>query len=285
MSLSRSEVVIANEIRLKRSQHQGVFVVVEGRADRLLYERFLDAQRCKFVTTDGKEKLSEVFRILDADRFTGVLGITDADFDRLEGILPDSPNIVRGDCHDVEALLIRSPALDRVLREFGSDKKIANFVTKGGMDIRHVLLTAASRIGCLRWHSLRVNLRLRFDGLQFSRFVDEGTLSVDTMRLIAAVKNLSQRPSLDNNELASVIGGIEAAKHDPWQLCNGHDLVSVLSIALRKTIGSQSATAVAVEMLERALRLAFEAVDFAATELHAAIHQWEQANTPFRVLS
>lgn len=285
MSLPRSAVIIANEIRLKRSQHQGVFILVEGRTDRLFYERFLHPTQCKFVTTEGKEKLGEVLRILDADRFTGVLGITDADFDRLEGILPNSPNIVRGDCHDVEALLIRSPALDRVLREFGSDKKIANFVIKVGMDIRHVLLTAASPIGCLRWHSLRINLHLRFEGLQFSRFVDEGTLSTDTGKLIAVVKNLSQRQDLEIDDLVSTMTSMEAANHDPWQLCNGHDLVSVLSIALRKAIGSQSATAVAVEMLERALRLAFEAVDFAATELHAAIHQWEQANTPFRVLS
>lgn len=285
MSLSRSAVVIANEIRLKRSQHRGVFIVVEGRADRLFYERFLDEQRCKFVTTDGKEKLIEVLRILDTDGFTGVLGIMDVDFDRLEGVFPNSPNIVRGDCHDIEAMLIRSPALDRVLREFGSKEKIENFVIKVGTDIRSVLLTAVSPIGCLRWHSLRVNLNLRFDGLQFSRFVDEETLAVDVMRLITVVKNLSQRPSLDNNDLASVIAGMGAAKHDPWQLCNGHDLVSMLSIALRKTLGLQSAAAVEVEILERALRLAFEAVDFAASELHEAIQQWEQANTPFRVLS
>ena len=143
MTLPRSAVVIANEIRLRRSQHRGTFVIVEGRDDRLFYERFFDLQQCKFIVADGKAKVCEVIRILDADSFRGVLGIVDADFDLLEEIPVSSLNVIQGDCHDLEATLVRSPALDRVLREFGSEDKIQRFVANAGRDIRHVLLTAA----------------------------------------------------------------------------------------------------------------------------------------------
>jgi hypothetical protein len=77
---------------------------------------------------------------------------------------------------------------------------------------------------------------------------------------------------------------MEDPTHDPWQLCNGHDLVEVLSIGLRRAIGSQSAAAVRVEEIERALRLAYESVDFAASALYRTIREWEQRNHPFRIL-
>jgi hypothetical protein len=172
-----------------------------------------------------------------------------------------------------------------VLREFGSEAKIQRFVTKAQRDIRQVLLTTAFLIGYLRWHSLRADLRLRFDGLAFSRFVDMTTLTADRSKLITAVKNHSQRLELDNNELELAISGLEDSKHDPWQLCNGHDLVGVLSIGLRRAIGSQSAAAVGVEDMERALRLAYEAADFAASPLYRAIRDWEQRIRSFHVLN
>jgi hypothetical protein len=285
MTLPSPAVDIANDIRLRRSQHRGTFVIVEGRNDRVLYEWFFDVQQCQFVIADGKEKVCEVLRILDADGFRGVLGIVDADFDLLDQIPVSSVNVVRGDCHDLEAMLVRSPALDRVLREFGREGKIQRFVSQAGREIRHVLLAAATPLGYLRWHSLRSDLRLRFDGLLFSRFVDMATLTADRTTLIATVKNHSQRQELNSHALGLAIRGIEDPTHDPWQLCNGHDLVEVLSIGLRRAIGSQSAAAVRVEEIERALRLAYEAVDFAACALYRTIREWEQRNYPFRILS
>lgn len=209
MTLPRSAVVIANELRLRRSQHQGTFVVVEGRDDRLFYERFVDVQQCKFVVASGKKQVCDVISILDATSFRGALGIVDADFDLLDEIPISSLNVIRGNCHDMEAMLIRSPALNRVLREFGSEDKIQKFVTKAGRDIRHVLLAAVSPLGCLRWHSLRSDLRLRFDGLPLSEFVDRMPLTADRSKLITTVKNHSQRHDLDNEELELAIKGRE----------------------------------------------------------------------------
>jgi hypothetical protein len=97
-----------------------------------------------------------------------------------------------------------------------------------------------------------------------------GTLTVNRSKLVLTVKNHSQRLDLDTNELELAILEMEGLKHDPWQLCNGHDLVGVLSIGLRRALGSQSAAVVGVEDMERALRLAYDAVDFAASALYRA---------------
>ena len=40
--MGRSATVRANAIRLKRQEHGGSFLVVEGRDDRLFFEQFVD---------------------------------------------------------------------------------------------------------------------------------------------------------------------------------------------------------------------------------------------------
>lgn len=72
--------------------------------------------------------------------------------------------------------------------------------------------------------------------------------------------------------------------HDPWQVCCGHDLVKILSLGLRKAIGSNKATDVEPNSLERNLRLAYEEIYFQDTKLYALIRTWESKHQPFRVL-
>lgn len=279
----RSPRHVANEVRMMRSQYPGSFAIVEGPNDKIFYERFFDSHQCKLMVAEGKANVYEAIRILDEGGFHGALRIVDTDFDHLEGTPLRSSNTVRGDYHDVESMLIHSPALNHVLREFGSEEKIANF---GGIDaIRQLLLRAASPLGCLRWHSQRTDLSLRFEGLQLGRVIDEKTLSVDQLQLIMTVKNHSQRHDLNQAELELAIQQLEEANHDLRQLCNGHDLVGLLSIGLRGAIGSQPALRVKSEELERALRLAYEAADFSASGLYKAIQEWEKQNPPFQVLS
>jgi Protein of unknown function (DUF4435) len=282
--LRRSPFVIANEIRLKRSQYSGSFVVLEGSNDKLFYGRFFDATACKPVLAYGKENVYEVVRILDADNFRGALGVVDADFGVLDGISANSPNIIYGDCHDVEAMLIRSPALDHLLREFGSEQKIEAFRLRTKRDIRFTLLRAATPLAYLRWYSLKLNLALRFEDLQLSQFIDRDTLDVDFPRMITAVKNHSQRQDLDSENLEEGVLALQDANHDVWQLCNGQDLLGVLSIGLRSALGSRRAVTVGIEELMRSLRLAFSEADFVASTQYHHIRAWEELNRPFRVI-
>lgn len=72
--------------------------------------------------------------------------------------------------------------------------------------------------------------------------------------------------------------------HDPWQICCGHDLVQILSVGLRKTIGSNNAKDIEPNILERSLRLAYEEAYFHDTQLYLDICTWENENQPFIVL-
>jgi Protein of unknown function (DUF4435) len=274
----------ANELRLRRSIFSGTFLVVEGSSDKIFYERFIDKGACELVTVSGKPSskllIIAVLEILEKSSFQGVLAIVDADFDRLETSSHHSPNLIRTDTHDLETMLLNSFALDKVIAEFGSTEKIIKF----GRDVRTALLEAGMSLGYLLWISQREKLNLTFDAIIFSRFIDEQTLQIDEIKMIQEVKNKSQAFSLKNEDIQKLLTNQKSSSHDPWQVCCGHDLVEILSLSLRKAIGSTKTADVEPNSLERNLRLAYEEAYFRNTQIYLGIRTWESNNQPFKVL-
>jgi hypothetical protein len=158
--LVRRPVVIANEIRLLRSQHKGAFLLVEGRDDRLFAQRFISQNNCKVIVAEGKRNLLGVSEILESNGFSGICGFIDSDFDNVECRKYPSGNIISTEYHDLEGTLLCSSALDVVLGEYGSADKINRFG-----DARKAILEAAYPMGCMRLYSERAGLNLRFEGL------------------------------------------------------------------------------------------------------------------------
>lgn len=280
--LRRPPVVVANEIRLKRQLHAGAFLIVEGRDDRLFCQQFTCPDECNIVVANGRESVREVVQILDEAVFRGVLGIVDADFDALNGIEEEvGPNVIRVGARDLESLLLRSSALDRVLVEFGSQQKIEDL----GGDVLALLTAAALPLGHLRLLSRREELGLRFRGLRFGAMIDRRTLEPNVPEMIQGVLNVSQRADLDRADLQARIEVLADRARDPYLVCSGEDLVEILSFGLRSAIGTNHANDVKPEVIRLALRLAYGEGEFANSELSNAIHAWENANPPFRILA
>ena len=276
----RRPAIIANEIRLKRSQHSGPFLVVEGQDDRLFMERFTCRATCKIEVAQGKQNVCEVIRILDNDNFPGILGLIDSDFDRIEGVQYKSPNLLMPEFHDLEMMLICSAALDRVLVEFGSQCKISKF----GADILRALLNRALPLGHLLLYSQRNRLDLKFDGLRFSAWIDRTSFVSCTTKLVDEVKNHSQRHDLLTNSLETEITNLDYAKCDPREVCRGSDLVEILSIGLRGKLGNRSRSEVNGDALRRSLRLAYAEKEFEMSSLAKDIHHWEALSRGYKVL-
>jgi len=275
---------VANQIRLRREIYPGTFLLVEGRSDQTFYERFIDKLACELVITAGKpsskQRAIEILKILEKSSYQGILAIVDADFDRLQDVLYTNPNLLRTDTHDLETMLINSPALDKVVAEFGSEEKISQF----NRDIRTVLLEAGMPMGYLLWISKCDGLNLKFEGIKSSKFIDENTLQINELKLIREVKNKSQALSLKDENLQQQLITKKSQNCDRWQVCCGHHLVEVLSFSLLKTFGSNKHTDVEQNILERSLRLAYEEVFFLETELYSEIRRWERNNEPYKVL-
>lgn len=274
----------ANAIRLRRSTFSGTFLLVEGSSDRILYERFVDKAACTSISISGKPssklRVIAVLSTLEKSNFQGVLAVVDADFDHLKVSSHSSPNLIRTDTHDLETMLLNSSALEKVIAEFGSEEKIVKF----DRDIRTAMLEAGMPIGHLLWISQLDELNLTFDGITFSKFIDDQTLQINELNLIQEVKNKSQAFALKSEELQQRLTNQKSYNHDPWQVCCGHDLVEILSLGLRRTIGSARTSDVEPNILERSLRLAYEETYFCKTQMYLSICSWESYNQPFKVL-
>ena len=278
--IHRDSNAIANQVRMHRSQHSGAFVLVEGKDDKLFFRRFLDQNLAVVIVADGKEKVCDAIATLDRDQFPGVLGIVDADFDHLEGRTVDSPNVLFTEFHDLECVQLWSAGLEAIITEYGSEKKLTGF----NRDPLETLLKAARPIGCLRLHSERKGLALRFKGLSYGNFVERSDLTTDKVKLVNEVKKRSNRADLSDDSLVEVIREIEKAEYDEWQLCSGPDLLGILAIGLRYLFGSQSSGSVDQCFLRRALRLSFGVEVFNQTQIKGLLGNWEKRNTGFGLL-
>jgi Protein of unknown function (DUF4435) len=270
----------ANEIRMRRSTYKGAFLIVEGDTDAKFYRQLIDSDYCQVSIARNRDMAIKVLLVLQKTATPGIIAIVDKDFDELNGTLPNIDNLFFTDTHDLETLLLRSPALDKLLIEFGSHEKLLNF----DRDIREVLLQAGCSIGYLLWVSLKDGFNLKFEGIDFPKFIDETTLNIDEVQLIQAVKNKSQQPNLSAVALLQSLTAQKDPNHDRWQVCCGHHLIEILSFGLRKTLGTNKSQDIMIDKLEMALRLAYEANDFRRTALYVTIVAWEAAHPAYQVL-
>ena len=269
---------IAAEIRMMRSEHPGAFLVVEGAAD-VRFWRPRRHEGCELVDGEGKKNVIGGVRRLDAESFAGVLGIVDDDWDSLTGVDVHASNVARTDAHDLECLLCRSSALEKVLAEHGDESKIRRFEMNEGMDVRRGLLDRALVFGRLRLAAALYDLDLDRSAIRVRRFVRPDAWTVDGDGLVRAATRDGSSDARDfvNRCIAKL------PRADPWLVARGHDMVEILTIGLRRVLGAVGAS-VGSEQISGVLRAGFSRSDLQVTRLWADMRTWEAANDPFRII-
>lgn len=291
---------LANEVRMRRSQWHGAFLLIEGSTDSLLYGRFV--HRESIVVANGKQHVIECLGILVQEGFTGIAAIVDRDMWILrEGEPPEIDGLLCTDGRDLESMMLRSRAFDNMLHTLGSPVKVEKIAANGN-EPRDVLLRAASELGYLRWLCERDRrssppgqqdalahdgpLRLRFQELTFSKFTDDKTLAVDRAKMLRTVSNHSQQPiHLDRVEkaLEELRALAQQRGHSLWDICAGHDLVELLRIGLHKLLGSCQQND--LKSLDRMLVLAYQDEWFRKTSLYAEMQDWQQRHPAHGLLA
>lgn len=213
-----------------------------------------------------------------------MLALVDKDCVLLDPSLAANQDVVVTDTHDLETMMIQSPALEKVLAEFGSDDKIQGFVQARGGTIQDLLAQPALPVGLLRLASLRHGLNLKFKGCNYSSFVDKDSLGIDATSLAIEIINNTRNHKLKAADLVTLLEQERQLGLNQWDVCCGHDISAVLSIGLRKVIGSRNPSDVTPEMMEVSLRLGYEESFFRMTQLYRALKDWETRNAPFKIL-
>lgn len=270
---------LAAEVQMHRKLHGGAFLIVEGANDVRFWMNRCHAT-CELVDGGGKGKVVGGVQELDGVSFAGALGVVDEDHDGLLGITYGSRNVVATDAHDLECLLCRSSALDRVLAEFGSPEKIRDFEERTGSDVRTGLLDRTVVFGRVRWAVAKFVLDPG-DGslLNFKKFLPTNTWEVDEERLLEEFDGVARR-----NGRAPLRGALaELDDADPWRVAQGHDMVGILRRGLQRVLGSIGSS-VGDKQIAGVLRAGIPPDELLATGLCQEMRAWEHRNVGFPVL-
>ena len=277
---NKSPGTLVAEIKMSRMSHGGAFLIVEGNDDVRFWtptsRRHTD---CELVDGEGKQNVIGGIQKLDATSLPGVLGIVDSDYDSLNGIDIGSGNLLLTDAHDLECLLCRSSALDKVLAEYGNRSKIERFENETGADVRTGLLERTLVFGRLRWAAVRSYPVIDLGGFRVPQFVDENTWITTSEESLCAALPYSSDDSLELKRRVD-----ELPEADPWYVARGHDMVAILRIGLLHTLGDIP-TSVGVKKLGEVLQEAMTPDDLQSTELWTDMRAWEAANHPYMVLA
>ena len=265
---------VANEISMRRSVEKEVFVVVEGITDYRLYGKFTDEQNCKLAIAHSKSNVRLSVKELVKDRGDDMVsGIVDADYDRINGADIDPPVFIT-DAHDLETMIFHSTALEHILWEYGDQDKIQDFENRRGMGIREAILNACYPIGTLMYLSLKNNYELNFRDMNYHDFINPSTLILDLDRFVTDVHSNSKFGREKKKSLLRNLNQELAKKHDPWQMCRGHDMADVLILGFQHSFGSYNSRALNHGALQGSLRLAYHREHFQDTDLFQGLGSW-----------
>ena len=278
-------ISLANQIRLERAAHEGSFLLVEGSSDARLYDRLCDQEQCSIVVCMGKEKLFDAIAALNESEFPGAVAIADRDYAEALGLRIRERNVILSDENDVEIMILCSPALDHVLREYGVADRISEVLEREGRSVRELVFRVACFVGALRLLSQMEAWNLSFDGMRY-RFVDNNSYFLNEMRTVQHILGRSERrPEIPEVEVLERARAKCAAAEDEKDMCCGHDCLRVLGRGLRRDFGNTNRfnnEAGCVD-LGRVLRLAYEFAYFRQTRVYHEVRAWEETSG-FKVL-
>jgi Protein of unknown function (DUF4435) len=266
---------IANEIRMSRTvRKKASALLVEGAKDVRVFRNLIDESVCDIVSTEGKRNALDALNDLRKSKQSGVLVVVDADFSRLDGQQILDPDVVASDDHDMEAMLLKSPAPTKLMIEY--DLKPEDF----GADLGQLLASASIPMGYLRLASIKNKIHLGFNDLDYRKFVVGPPPAIDPAKLVAEVLAHNPKCKHSPTDLLGMMVALPKAEHDHWQVGCGHDMTATLAALLTGKVGRE----VHSYTIERQLRLSYHLTDFTPTPLCAAIRAWEQKNAPYVVL-
>jgi hypothetical protein len=285
---------LANKAMMMRSLYNGCFAIVEGEKDALFYRQYMDNDNCKTIIAKGKDKAIATIKILEQRRFKGAIGIVDSDFTRLDGEKNDNGNVFFTDTHDMETMILKSPALDKFLLQYADESKLNDLMSrhwrvKNITDVREVLLNVAKYPGFLAYLSKKERWDFDLGRIEFEEFMDRGSLYIDPDRMLEYFynkKNGYNPVSLE--EMKYVLNGLVKSaegKYDLWQVCRGHDMTQILFIGILSNFGKGFVrhTLQTYDDVERNLRLSYEYTHLMSTSLYVSIKEWEKNNPQYKV--
>ncbi len=266
------------------------FLFIEGESDEKFWQSRIVEKKCCIVflvsftennkRQTGKTAVIKNIRSLNNSTIGGFLGIIDNDFDALL-CLPRENNTCVTDTHDLETLLLRSPTVfNKMLAEFGDSQLIANFEKKTQQSIQDYLIELARPFAEIEWLKQHLQPILETKGLHKNNTIlHPDTWCLSQTNLHAMVK--ARGMDIDSAPSQQLL--IEIAHIDPWLLCNGHNMIDILSIGFQNGALGNNKRAI-TDTIASYVRGAMDKEELYQTELCQSMFIWQNNHSPYQIL-
>ncbi|NTS77158.1 DUF4435 domain-containing protein [Catenovulum sp. SM1970] len=271
--LSQTAEEIVTEISMSESQKP--WLVVEGDSDGVFFStKTLEKTPNTIVALGWENVVGVISQVIEESIAKAVFGFIDRDYREELGVVVDENYIVTTDFRDLEISLFESTSLHRLIVEYGSKFKLP-LDSNEEIDINAVkikIYSIASKMGRLRYFSLKEGYNYPIKKLDFSKFVDSKTLELNEGKLINQINSKSDT-KIDADILSTIFeAGLPKRLLDVKNISSGHDVVELLGLALRKVWGTNNSGDVAREKLESSFRIGYSNEEFSQTPMYKKLN-------------
>lgn len=276
---------IANDISMN-TPYQGAYLIVEGSRDKLLYSKFTSDETCEVIPVNGKHNVIEIVKLVNQRGRQNTLGIIDSDFQHIFGEEINMDNLIESEYHDIEIAMFLAPCFDTLVTYHSQAKKLAAVAKEIQGTLRDYILNLLKPISYLKLANKQYNLGLFFkpnspegDPPDYSKCFETASMTfLGVEKLITILFNYSRvkSPQIASvEEIRAAYNNLVNNDYDLLQLSNGHDIIHILQICLRKRFSNYDRKQYSLKDLEIQLILGFDSIYFSGTNIYQEIKTWE----------
>lgn len=265
--------VILDQARMLYRDTNKLTIIVEGTSDRTFFRTMLGEQVVQFSPVNGWEKVRDIIDVAIVQGYVETMGVIDRDYHVLlnDGVT-ENDLLVFTDQNDLEMMLFLSPSFTKFLSISAIEVKLSSIENP-----RTPILKAASYLGALRAMSLKNNYCLCFDEYKCKDYVEHTRLAADVKQLVKKVVQRTRSKgisvSVDETALANAVNDY-VRDNCAECLCNGHDVIEIIGIAMRRLYASADATEYSEERVFEMLLQGYTFEEFQKSELYKKLKRW-----------
>lgn len=268
------ESSILAEAKMMYHDYHEVYILIEVKSDKVFFDTLIGkVPNIRFRPVNGWENVYNAIYKAQDESYFPIAGIIDQDYHLLlqDGI-EESEQLFFTDSNDIEMMLFKSSSFEKFLSVCADDNK-----TKEYADPRLPVVEAASYLGALRVLSLANQYHLHFDGFECKEYVERNLLRADYKKLVERIIQRSRSKgtaiTVGNETLISQIETY-IQQYDACSLCNGHDILEILGIAMTKLFSTSSSNQYGADALFDYLLMGYPVEEFRESRLFKMLSEW-----------
>lgn len=249
--MSLSPVELADELSMINKE----YLIVEGQSDKRFWEHLhqegLKKRKVlianKKQCSGNKEYVKKVISIMNERQKRNAIGVIDFDYDFLRNKIETMDNLYYYKYIDLENVLIQSAIFSEVNTVISSsEKKLEDEILK------NILYEKAYILGILRLLNDTEGYHFSFEGIDYKKLINDGNQKF--LEYFMSRMNLNK---VERDNVCSKINCLLKEDHAKEYVCNGHDLINILSEMTRRTISTDNPIKYTEEILENMLILGY----------------------------